>query len=185
MEEENLDIFVKKEELESRLLHIKVFYSRKPYYKPWVEFFSINAQINLEGKIINYFDSIFEYELLSLFSNFLNKGGKIFIEYYNDEETRKQLERWFPIPVTRLGYNLFKLGFTWFKDWYFPESFMEGGQKLQAEKPLNNEEKERQIMQIKNDVREFIEKLRSLNKHELYIANSIKRARSILNENIK
>lgn len=62
---------------------------------------------------------------------------------------------------------------------------MEGGQKLQAEKPLNNEEKERQIMQIKNDVREFIEKLRSLNKHELYIANSIKRARSILNENIK
>lgn len=116
LEEENLDIFVKKEELESRLLHIKIFYSRKPYYKPWVEFFSINAQINLEGKIINYFDSIFEYELLSLFSNFLNKGGKIFIEYYNDEETRKQLERGFPIPVTRLGYNLFKLGFTWFKD---------------------------------------------------------------------
>lgn len=33
LEEENLDIFVKKEELESRLLHIKVFYSRKPYYK--------------------------------------------------------------------------------------------------------------------------------------------------------
>lgn len=181
-EEENLDIYIKKGGLEDHLLYIKVFHGRKPYYKPWIEIFNINAKINLGEKIINYFDSVFEYKLLSFFSNYLNKGGKIFIEYYEDEETRKQLEREFPIPVTRLGYKLFKLGFTWFKDWYFPEGFMEGGQKLQAEKPINNEEKKRQIMQIKNDVRNFLKKVRSLNKHEFYIANSIERAKNILNE---
>jgi hypothetical protein len=185
LEEENLDICIKREKLEKHLLYIKIFHGRKPYYKPWIEFFGINTQINLGGRIINYFGSIFEYKLLSLFSKFLNKGEKIFIEYYGDEETRKQLEAGFPPAITRLGYKLFKLGFTWFKDWYFPEGFMEGEQKLQAEKPINDEEKNRQIEQIKDEVKKFLEKTRNLNKHESYIIKSIERAKSILNKKFK
>ncbi len=181
LEEENLDIYIKREKLEKHLLYIKIFHGRKPYYKPWIEFFGINTKIDLGGRIINYFDSIFEYKLLSFFSKFLNKGGKIFIEYYGDEETRKQLEAGIPPSITRLGYKLFKLGFTWFKDWYFPEGFMEGEQKLQAEKPMNDEEKNRQIEQIKDEVEKFLEKIRKLNKHESYMIKSIERARSIIN----
>ncbi|MEM3407493.1 MAG: DUF1122 family protein [Nitrososphaerota archaeon] len=184
LEEENLDLYIKREKLENHLLYVKVFYGRKPYYKPWIEIFGINAQINLGEEIINYFDSIFEYELLSFFSNFLDKGGKIFIEYYADEETRKQLAAGFPPSVTRLGYKLFNLGFTYFKDWYFPEGFMEGEQKLQAEKPINDEEKKRQIKQIKYETKEFLEKVSSLNKYESYIIKSIERAKIILSKKI-
>ncbi|MEM2783540.1 MAG: DUF1122 family protein, partial [Nitrososphaerota archaeon] len=183
LEEKNLDIYVKKGILENRLLYIKVFHGRKPYYKPWIEIFGINAQIKLGEEIINYFDSIIENELLSFFSNFIKEGGKIFIEYHTDEETKKQLEADFPPFVTRLGYKLFNLGFTWFKDWYFAEGFMEGEQKLQAEKPINDEEKKRQIKQIKDDVKEFLEKIKSLNKYESYIIKSIERAKIILRKN--
>jgi len=182
LEEENLDIYIKRERLEKHLLYIKIFHGRKPYYRPWIEFFGINTQINLGGIIINYFGSIFEHRLLLLFSKFLNKGGKIFIEYHGDEETIKQLEAGAPPSITRLGYKLFKLGFTWFKDWYFPEGFIEGGQKLQAEKPMNNKEKNRQIEHIKDEVKKFLEKTRKLNKYESYMIESIKRARSILNK---
>ena len=62
---------------------------------------------------------------------------------------------------------------------------MEGEQKLQAEKPINDEEKNRQIEQIKDEVKKFLEKTRNLNKHESYIIKSIERAKSILNKKFK
>ncbi|MHA1209321.1 MAG: DUF1122 family protein [Candidatus Freyarchaeota archaeon] len=46
-----------------------------------------------------------------------------------------------------LGYKLFQLGFTWFKDWYFAEGFWEGGVKLQGEK-TNEQNRNRQLEKI-------------------------------------
>ncbi len=134
-EEVNLDLYLKREREESFLLYAKIFYGRKPYYKPWVEIFGINDKPVIGEYVIKYFESKYEDSILSFFSKHIEAGGRIFIEYLKDYETWKQLEVGVPPPATRLGFKLFKLGYTWFKDWYFPEGFMEGGQKLQAENP--------------------------------------------------
>lgn len=162
-EEVNLDIYLRGQKEEEHLLFIKVFHGRKPTYRPWVEFFGINSSVTLCGEVIDYFNSVFEDELLSLFSQFLGPAEDFYVEYYNDEETRRQLEVGVPPSVTRLGYKLFKLGFTWFKDWYFPEGFMEGGQKLQGEKPLDDAARNRQLEMIYSGLRVFLDKAGSFN----------------------
>ncbi|MEM1525116.1 MAG: DUF1122 family protein, partial [Nitrososphaerales archaeon] len=180
-EEINLDIYLKNGNEEAPLLYVKVFYGRKPYYKPWVEFFGINDFINLGGRVFNYFDSIFEDKLLSHFSNSINLGESIYVEYYNDEETRRQLDANFPIPVSRLGYKLFNLGFSGFKNWYFPEGFMEGGIKLQGEKPMNNEVKNQQLREIYDKVETFLNRMENLNFYDSYIIKAVERAKNIIN----
>jgi len=179
-EDVNLDVYLSGVKGEESLLYIKVFHGRKPYYRPWVEFYGISGNIKLETGLIEYFDSILEHELLSLFSQFMGPGGNIFVEYYNDEETSRQLERGFPPPVTRLGYRLFKLGFTWFKDWYFPEGFMEGGQKLQGEKPMNEEVRNRHLKETYVEAAAFLKKWEPLGINEKYIARAVERAKRIL-----
>lgn len=178
-EEVNLSLYLKSGNEEDFLLYIKVFYGRKPYYKPWVEFFGINKFLNLRKQVINYFDSIFEDKLLSNFS--INLEGSIYVEYYDDEETRRQLDANFPIPVSRLGYKLFKLGFTGFKNWYFPEGFMEGGIKLQGEKPINNEVRDKQLRELYNEVKDFLNRMESLKFYESHVDKAVRRAKIIVN----
>lgn len=178
----NLDIYLQKDKEEALLLHIKVFYGLKPHYKQWVEFFNINKNITLKGKAIEYFDSIFEEKLLSFFSNAIEPGGKIYVEYYEDRETLDGLSHSFPAPVTRLGYKLFNLGFTWFKDWYFPEGWLEGGEKLQGEKPLDEDSKNRQTRKLHDEISRFLERTKERNDNELYVTKAVERARNILNK---
>ncbi len=182
IEEVNLDIYLRAEGSEGFLLYIKVFYGRKPYYKPWVEFFGINESLEVGTRVINYYGSIYEDYLLSFFSRFIGPGEKIFVEYVDDAETRKQLEIGIPPAVTRLGYKLFRLGYTWFKDWYFPEGFMEGGQKLQGEKPLDNEVRLRQLRRIGEETKAFLINIERYGEHRWYVARAAGRARKILGE---
>ncbi|MFB0562405.1 MAG: DUF1122 family protein [Candidatus Lokiarchaeia archaeon] len=178
-EEVNLDLYLKKDELEERVVDIKVFYGRPPYHTPWVEFYDINNPIRIGDKTIEYFDSVFEDKLLSLFSQELGETSSIFVEYFDDEETNRQLVAGLPPPVSRLGYKLFELGFTWFKDWYFAEGFWEGGIKLQGEKP-NDESRPRQLKAIHKDVKAFLEKEQSPGEHEWYMIRAVVRAKNIL-----
>ncbi|MEX2722812.1 MAG: DUF1122 family protein [Candidatus Freyarchaeota archaeon] len=178
-EEENLEIYVKKEASESRLLDVKVFYGRPPYHTPWVEFFNIRTPIILGGETLEFFGSPVEGELLTVFSQALGEGECIFVEYYEDGETSKQLGAGLPPPVSRLGYKLFMLGFTWFKDWYFAEGFWEGGQKLQGEKP-NRESKSRQLASIYSETKSFLEEQQRQEKHEWYQVRAVARAKNII-----
>jgi len=109
------------------LCEMKVFTGRKPYYRPWIEIFNIREYFH---------GSPHESVLLDLVAGTLEEGESLFIEYYNDSTTRKELELRVPTWATRLGYELTVRGFLYQRDWYFPEGFMEGGQKLQAQKPL-------------------------------------------------
>jgi hypothetical protein len=118
LEEENYTIHLNGE----RLLFAKVFYGRKPYYKEWVELF------NIENR---FFGTEAEDLLLELFSRCFRR---LFVEYYNDPQTTKELKSGIPPQETRLGKKLKSLGYTYFKDWYYPEGWMEGGYKLQAER---------------------------------------------------
>jgi len=169
-EEENFDVFLRKRKQEKHLLYIKVYYGGKPNYSPWVEFFGIDT---------SFFDSVFEDFLLNYLSGEIPPRGKIFIEYDGDIETEKGLMRNFPPAVTRLGYKLFNVGFTWFKDWYFAEGGKEGGQKLGGEKPLDDRMRSRQLREIHSDIKAFLATAEISGKDE-YVNRARKRAEDIL-----
>jgi len=157
-----------------------MFLGRKPHYLPWVELFNIHNRLDIGGDTQFYLDSTYEKEIISYFSNFLDPAGRIFIEYYKDAETMYGLQSGFPPAATRLGFILFENGFTWFKDWYFPEGFMEGGQKLQGEKTSDMESRGRQLKQILNEIKAFLEKTDFSGEHDHYEMNMVERAKKIL-----
>lgn len=177
LEETNLDIYLKMNQLEHFLLSVKIFRGRKPYYRPWIEIFNINNEINIGNKSLAYFNSNLEDAVLSFFSQLLEHGESIYVEYYNDIETKKQLEANIPPVISRLGYKLFTLGFTWFKDWYFPEGFMEGNMKLQGEKPLNNTLKSEQLRKMHEEIKAFLIHAKN---NEWYTIKAKERARLLL-----
>jgi hypothetical protein len=180
IEESNMEVYIRKGAREARLVLIKVFTGRKPHYLPWVEFFGINSRVILGEEIIEYFDSVFEEELLKSFSMSLGPGGRIFVEYYEDRETRSGMMSGFPPPVTRLGFILFRLGFTWFKDWYFPEGLMEGGQKLQGEKPADNEAMIRHLKEIRQEVKIFLEGIPAAKGTHPILRHAVERGERVL-----
>jgi hypothetical protein len=156
-EEVNLVVHLRKGGRTAPLLYTKVYYGRKPYYLPWCEMGGIRAELDL-GEPFAYFDSAVEEGLLGLFARHLGAGGKIHVEYEADRETAYALEYGAPPPATRLGSKLFALGFTWFKDWYFPEGWSEGGMKLQGEKPPDEKGRRRQLLAIRSEIAAFREK---------------------------
>lgn len=174
LEETNLDIYLKMNQFEHFLLSVKIFRGRKPYYRPWIEIFNINNEISIGNKPLTYFNSNLEDAVLSFFSQLLDHGESIYVEYYNDIETKKQLEANIPPVISRLGYKLFTLGFTWFKNWYFPEGFMEGNMKLQGEKPLNNTSKSEQLRKIHEEIKAFLTNAKD---NEWYTIKAKERAR--------
>ena len=156
-EERNLEIRVSQGSVEATVAYAKVFYGRPPHYRAWVEIFGIKPFVVLEEPL-EFFDSPVEDVLLSVFSENLRGGEWFFVEYVSDSVTLKQLLSGFPPSTTRLGFKLYRLGFTWFKDWYFPEGFMEGNPKLQAEKPLNEKQWRRSLENILSEIEDVLKK---------------------------
>ncbi|SHK47996.1 DUF1122 family protein [Thermocrinis minervae] len=117
-EEENWTLCINNK----RVLYAKVFYGRKPYWKEWVELFHIDP---------SFFGSKAEDTLYTILSK---DFGRLFVEYYEDSITMQQLRKALPPEQTRLGSLLLSKGYRYLKDWYFPEGWMEGGYKLQAER---------------------------------------------------
>ncbi|RUM28581.1 MAG: DUF1122 domain-containing protein [Aquifex sp.] len=143
-EEFNLDL-----SLEGKpLLTLKIFLGRKPYWLPWVEVFGVNPNLS---KL--FFGSEAEKKLYKVLSEHF---GRVFIEYFEDKETAYELQKGVPPALSRLGFELLKLGYTYFRDWYIPEGLMEGGHKVQAEKPPNEEAKVRHLRVIKREFEEFL-----------------------------
>ena len=136
----------------------KIFTGRLPFYRPWIELFDIYGSLSLGRKNVEYFGSDLEKSILKLFSDALGPGENLFVEYFRDQETRQQLQAGVPAPASRLGQLLYETGFTWFKDWYFPEGFMEGEQKLQGEKALNTAERKRQTLALMRELGLFLQK---------------------------
>ncbi|MFW6196109.1 MAG: DUF1122 family protein [Thermoplasmatota archaeon] len=152
-----MEIFCKINNSEKLMFYLSVYQGKQPYYKPWVEIFGINHNIYFQDEVINYFDNDLEDVMLNKISENLGKGGRIFVEYSEDKETRFGLVRDYPEVVTRLGYKLYKHDFTWFKDWYYPEGFNEGGEKLQAEKPIDKKHEQNHNERIKEEINRFFE----------------------------
>lgn len=173
-EELNVDLAISLNTAKELLLSLKVFKGRYPYYKPWIEVFNMKPEIRIGLNTLYYFDSNVEDVVLSMVASALEPGERVFVEYFRDSETMKALMENVPPPATRLGFKLFKLGFTWFKDWYFPEGFMEGGPKLQAEKPLNETHRARNLRRIRVELEEFIKA--NMKPDEIVVEKAVSRA---------
>jgi len=152
------DLYLKINNEEKRLMKVSIYKGKKPYYQPWVEMFSIKDPIMFGREKFHYFGSKVEDELLDILTSNMEEGSRVFIEYQHDKTTMKQLSLGVPAPCSRLGYKLYNRGFTWFKDWYFPEGFHEGNQKLQAEKPIDQERRKNHLDNIKKQIAEFLSK---------------------------
>jgi hypothetical protein len=63
--------------------------------------------------------------------------GRLFVYYEHPAlaTTPLLLGAGVPPQVTELGWLLWQAGARWFKDWYFPEGWAEGGRKLQGTLP--------------------------------------------------
>jgi len=130
------------------LLAMKLYYGRR-HYLAWVELYNI-----AEG----FFRSPLEGTLLGLLAASLGPGEALHVEYGQDGETREALILGAPAACTRLGHLLWGLGFSWFKDYYIAEGFREGGQKLQAEKPLDGRALSRHRQALRAELEAFLRK---------------------------
>ncbi|MCE4620450.1 MAG: DUF1122 family protein [Desulfurococcales archaeon] len=163
---------------EETVLYLLVFLGRGELYKAWIEVFGARRQLRLGKGSLVFPGSQLEARVLDAVSASLGPGERLFIEYLYDEETMRALELGVPAPATRLGYELFTRGFRWFKDWYFPEGFMEGGPKLQAEKPLGKRHEERLLAETRKELEEFIEAWRG--SRNPVITGALERAKRLL-----
>lgn len=90
-------------------------------------------------------------ELVAALADLLPPGGRLMVAY-GDDETERGLKRRFPPAVTPIGKALLDAGCTWFKDWYFPEGWLEGGFKLQGNKPVSPDAGERNLRDVRTGV---------------------------------
>jgi hypothetical protein len=179
-EEQNIELHYRTNNKEGFLLYAKIFHGRPPDYLPWVELFDINDNINVSATQSSYFNSSLENLVLRTFSETLGSGARLFVEYYNDTETREELQMGFPVVLSRLGFEMFRLGFTWFKDWYFPEGYMEGNQKLQGEKAVNTEAREKHTRNIIDELKNFANEATQTNAATNFTQHAFMRSAKII-----
>lgn len=120
------------------------FSGRGDYIKAWIEF-RYNPRAEFDGgTVLDLEERGLTAGMFSLLGAMIPPGGSMMAIYGAEAhavcaDTEWGLKRSFPPPATPLGYYLWKSGMRWFKDWYFPEGWMEGGMKLQATRPLNQD----------------------------------------------
>jgi hypothetical protein len=112
---------------------------------PWIEAFLARDA-----------DEAYQGELVAALAELLPPGGYLMVGY-GDDETERGLKRRFPPAVTPLGKALLDAGCTWFKDWYYPEGWMEGGMKLQGNKPASADSREQGLATVLREIEEWLE----------------------------
>jgi hypothetical protein len=143
---EELDAVVLVGDDERPAIRLKYFGGRRSAgVLPWIE-----ASLARDG------DEGYRAELVGALASLLPPGGYLMIAY-GDDETERGLKRRFPPAVTPLGKALLEAGCTWFKDWYYPEGWMEGGMKLQGNVPVSAEAREEGLSAVRREVEEWLE----------------------------
>ncbi|AOL16239.1 hypothetical protein BFU36_05425 [Sulfolobus sp. A20] len=121
------------------------YFEGREYYTPWLE---IDYY-----PVLRYMSEKLEVNLFKRIYNLLCPASKLFVTYIRDKETMEMLYKGQHPAETPLGFSILSAGFTWFKNWYFPEGGNEGFPKLQANKPLNLSDAIRQLTELKREVK--------------------------------
>ena len=136
------------------------FVGRGDYIKAWIEFRYNPAATFDDGKAVDLEEEGLTARLFSMLGGLIPPGGSMMAIYGAEAhaisaDTEKGLKRSFPPAATPLGYYLWKSGMRWFKDWYFPEGWMEGGMKLQATRPLDQDVRAQREAKAKEELGRF------------------------------
>ncbi len=163
------------------------FMGRGDYIKPWMEFrydplVSFPGESPFDLEEMGLTDSVF-----SLLGSLIPAGGSLMVIYGAEDhpfsrETESGLKRKFPPPATPMGYRLWKAGFRWFKDWYFPEGWLEGAMKLQATRPLDEGIRALRESQARKELEAFVLEMRRRAVLDREAASALLRAEEILKE---
>ena len=185
VEEINFELYLKAidgETSENPAVKAKYFSGRGEFYKPWLEIY-YEPRVKLESsKIVDLSERGLDEKLFKHLSGFLPPSAHIMVVYLNHEETRKGLEQGVPAPATPIGYLLWKSGCTWFKDWYFAEGFWEGDVKLQGNKPLDEVNRRKDLLETRKELTEFLKKEKR--KGKLFL-DAKKRAEDVLKDIVR
>lgn len=160
----------------------KYFKGMGKHYNPWIEFSYKNHLSfgNDRENTISVREEQLEEPLFQLFAGLLPSGSHIMVGYANHKETRTGLEHEIPPPATPIGFLLWKIGCTWFKDWYIAEGFAEGEVKLQGNIAPDPESRKRQKQSIYNDLEKFRDQ--GTDQSNSVMQKALSRAEQILNE---
>jgi hypothetical protein len=181
VEETNFELYLKTidgETSENPTVKGKYFSGRGELYKPWLEIYYDNHVKFKSSEILDLSERELDEKLFRYLSDFLPPGAHVMVPYVDHEETRKGLEGGVPAPATPLGYLLWRSGCTWFKDWYFAEGFREGDIKLQGNKPLNEANRRKDLLEIRKELTEFLEKKKG--EEEKLFVDARRRAEDVL-----
>ncbi|MCL4291372.1 MAG: DUF1122 family protein [Thermoleophilia bacterium] len=125
--------------------YVKFFAGRPAaHVRPW-----------LEALIPDREDEAFLAEIVATLADLLPAGSHLMVGY-GDDETERGLKRGYPPPATPVGSALFAAGCTWFKDWYYPEGWLEGGFKLQGNKPLTPRVRDERLRELAADLEAWL-----------------------------
>ncbi len=141
------------------------FVGRGDYIKAWIEFrYNPRAEFP-DGGVVDLEEGGLTHGLFSILGGLIPPGGSMMVIYGAEPHalstaTEKGLKRAFPPAATPLGYYLWDIGLRWFKDWYFPEGWMEGSMKLQATRPLDDDIRTQREAKAREELAAFVEKMR-------------------------
>jgi hypothetical protein len=189
VEERNFNVYVKDQNghiSKNPVIVGKYFAGRGKWLKPWIDIVYYPALKFLLSK--GHEESVYipkeglDFELFAMIAELIPLGGRLMVEYSGIEhrETAEGLRLGIPAAVTPLGYLMWESGFRWFKDWYFPEGGMEGGQKLQANKPTDDKHNRERVEATVKELTEFLNEKKDLIKRDIGKAAK-QRALKILN----
>ena len=130
----------------------------------WVEF-RYRPAVTLQGGVVLDLEKASRTRELFLdLKGLVGPGGAFHVVYGAEphpffRETERGLKLGFPPPLTPLGKVLWECGFRWFKDWYFPEGWLEGSMKLQATLPLDAMAASQREEEAWSEVRAFLRRV--------------------------
>lgn len=153
-----------------------IYFAGESYYRPWLEV-HYNETVGIDSMDLSLMEGGLDEKLFKHLSGLLPPASHIMVFYSNHPETEKALTLDVPPPATYIGYLLFQAGCTWFKDWYFPEGFMEGDVKLQGNKSLDQEHRKKALNNLKSELLQFLNKGKK--DSELFL-NAEKRGKKVL-----
>jgi hypothetical protein len=181
VEETNFKIYLKNTKgmiSSNPVMYGKHFSGRGQFYLPWVEVYFVDT-VKFESR-----EETLPYKnLLLLFkeiSSIIPAGGKLMIPYIDHETTDATLRYGAPPVTTEIGYLMWRVGCTWFKDWYFSEGAWEGDVKIQGNKPFNEDHHKKNFYEIYKDVSAFL--TRTTETENKLIIGCRNRAKLILDE---
>ncbi len=155
-EERTLNLYLRQCDDENPIMRATVFTGRAEFFKPWIELSHIQNRFILNGKTLVYIDSDLEIMVYHLLSEAISTGGKIFVEYGNDPETRIGLHAGVPAPATRIGYLLFQSGITGFGGFSCTGEMKKEKQTLQGAKAISCNTRNRHLNAIESQINSFL-----------------------------